>query len=202
MKNSEPNVWMGNLTKQDIQDYAEREKEIKLGNIYSGNPRHKSEGERLARVFDGLLQLFGVEESNWQDRVEVMASTFTTAIGAIGEESFDKRDVRRWARGKKLGEYILDRAYWAVPIEGDEEQTGRFTLTLGLDADTFASIKSYGGQEVYRSYHDPETGDRVEGEAEDLEERAMKGELNTDIAAIHTDIAYSIIFSTKIPDPK
>lgn len=194
--------WMDNFFRQDIQEFAERGKELKLGTVYSGSPGHESEKERLEAVFDGLLRLFDINISDWQPRIEASAGTLTTTLGTIGEAIYDKRDVRRWARGKRLGEFIMEKAYWAVPIEGGEEdQTGRFILALKLDSHTFASIKSYGEQEVYRSYHDPETGSQVKGEIEDLEERAMKGELNTDIAAIHTNIAYSIVFSTQIPEP-
>jgi hypothetical protein len=108
--------------------------------------------------------------------------------------------MRRFARGQRLGEFILVRSFWAVPIESDDYRTGEFKVTLELAKDLHAKIISFGEQQVYRFYVDPTTRETLTGDAKDLEQRASLGEVDTDISAVHTNISYRIAFSNPTQD--
>lgn len=191
--------WLDKLTRDDVHYFAEQERTFEIGRVQSDGVDPARDKALVANTAEGLLKLFEIDVDNWQERIEAAEGTVTSLIGATGDMKYDKQDVRRWAREKKLGDYILDRAYWAVPIEGGEDRSGSYELTLKLDLVTFATFKSFGEQEVYRRYIDIATGDELSGSIEDLEEKAMRGEVDTDIAAIHTDIAHRVAFSTELP---
>jgi hypothetical protein len=203
MANQEVQQWTNGPTKADIQQYAQDEKIMWLANVYSG---HSSDSvnnnkEQFVEKVDGLLRLFGINEDEWQGTIVGGRGTVTSEIGAIGVREYDARELKRWATGTRLGEFVMERAYWAVPIEGSEEQDGDFALTLELGSNIFATLRSEGEQEVYRYYIDPTTRERLEGDPDELKEKAIHGEADTDIAEIHTNINYSVVFSNSSRTP-
>lgn len=191
MSNQAEKVWVGNIIREDLPDLAEREVNIPLGVVDSTyETTHDAEQERLRATLGGLLELAGIDTSDWQGQIKA-ASRKTWR-----KETMHPNDVRRWARGQSLGQFVLDRSWWVVPIENGQEgeDEGAFSITLGLVDNVDVTVASVGTYSVSRIYVDPETGEQVTGDLDELEDRAMNAELNTDIAAIYTRISYEAQF--------
>jgi hypothetical protein len=198
MTSEQKQTWIDGLTVNRIETIADTHYPIHLGRVYSGSSRQSENQEQLVKDLDGLLNLFDIDSEKWPDQVVDGGGHFTTLIGATGYRPYEKSEIKRMAVGQNLGQFILGRSLLAVPIEGDEDMYGDFNLTLNLNPKVFGLISSHGEQEIYRHYIDPKTGERVSGEIEDLEEKAVTGELDTDIAEIHTDIVYHIQFKSSL----
>jgi hypothetical protein len=193
--------WISGITKEDIGRFAEEEREIRIGRVHSGDSYAKDHRQQFARRVSGLLGLYGIEKpAEWRERIEAARGTQASGLGAVGDREYDKFDVRRWSKGKELGVFIMDQAFWAVPLEGSEDEDGKYELTLQLEPDVFATFRCHGEQELSRHYIDRETREVLTGDARELEERALNGEVDTDIAALHTNIDYSVLFS-RTADP-
>src|SRR5581483_11504789 len=155
--------WVSGLTADDLGYFAEKGRLVHLGSIYSESPLADANKDRIKQTLDGLLQLFDIDTESWQEHIVSGKGTFATVIGTVGNSQYEKRDLQRWARNQRLGEFILERAYLAVPLESGDDEDGEFELTLQLSNEIRSTIRGVGAQEVYRSYHDKVTGARLTG---------------------------------------
>lgn len=186
-------TWIHGITRDDALEFAERAepKNIALDRIDSSFGEDSTRTLGLIEKLDGLLQLFDIDTFAWQ------SSILKSGNGKGYDVRMDNlADVKRWARGEKLGGYVYDRAWMAVPIEMGEEDrdVGYYTLALKLENACAVTINSSGTHSVSRVYVKPGTYERVDGDIDDLEEKARNGELDTDIAAVYTNIGFTAIF--------
>jgi hypothetical protein len=189
-------TWAGGLSQENLARIALEEGQVELGRIYSDSSMAEKSERDLVATLDGLLGLFGIDRDNWTGAIVSGRGTVTTFIGVVFNHEYSKEDLESMAASKGLGEFVLERSLWAVPIGGDEDQDGNFSLSLELCPEVVATIHSYGQQETYRKYLDPKTREQVEGEQEKLEKRVENDELISDIDKIHTDINYRVYFSS------
>jgi hypothetical protein len=195
MPNNESLEWIGRYTQEQIISGAEEGFVAQLGSIYSGSASAYEQKKRLEDDVDDLLDIFGVDLKKWQSRIVAGGATITSQLGATGYREHAIADLNHLARGKRLGEFIIARSYWAVPIESDDIKTGEFKLTLALDEHVHARFVSFGEQEVERSYIDLETREELKGSVRELDAKVTKGEAETAIDTINTNIRYSVDFS-------
>lgn len=192
MSNS-PEVWIDKITRDDVHEFTDRTQAvaITLDHINSEYGTDEGRTKGLIEKLDGLLALFDIDPQDWQG---------TIRKSQVGRDRYPRvdevADVRRWARGESLGGYLYDRAWRAVPIEMGEEdyEYGYYTLGLQLDDACGVTLKSSGTHSVSRVYVKPGTYERVTGDLDELEEKAVNGELDTDIVAVYTRIGFVAVF--------
>lgn len=185
-------TWIDGITRGDIYEFADRQKPktIHLGDVHTAMSHEQSKAALVERL-DGLLRLFGVDADTWGQNIQL-----STRVRGYSEDFEHVADARRSARGEQLGNFMYDRAWMAVPIEcGEEEDVSKYKLGLKLDETCNVVLQSSGTHSVVRVYVKPGSFDRVTGDINELEEKALNGELDTDIEAVHTSIYFNATFS-------
>jgi hypothetical protein len=186
-------TWVNGITREDVREFTERAepKAVTLDLINSEYGDDKTRTLGLINKLDGLLQLFDINPSAWQQNIQKSGNDKKYSRGLD-----NLADVKRWARGHALGAYLYERAWQAVPIEMGEEdyERGHYMLGLRLDDDCGVTLRASGTHSVSRVYVKPGTYERVEGDLDELEEKAVNGELDTDIVAVYTRIGFVAVF--------
>lgn len=185
------------LTLEDIEQFAERDHRIGLSNlrgIDSGSLGYEESRQSFIDNLDGLLEILEIDKAAWQDRIIGADGTTTDLLGAVGHNEYHVQDVNIQARGKSLGEFLLQVAHSATPIESDEEQIGNFNLDIKAKDSLQIKISADCYHEVLRNYFNTTTGEKLDGHEEDLEALAESGEARSTIVDVHTQLHFSASF--------
>ena len=164
-----------------------------IGLVKSSQDRLHTDEARIGYRLYCLLGLFNISTVSWQEQIVRAEGTYATGIGVSGEREYEREEVVKSAKGIGLGAFLINRAFYAIPIESDTE-LGHYYLGIRLEEGLVANLQSRGEQSISRIYIDPRTQEIINATRDELEELAEKGVAITDIEVSYEN-EFNVVFS-------